>query len=118
MRIESLHRFIRKRLKLNRNNINFEIRLFITITLLQDPVGDGNKYTLSNTLQEIALGQSPNTGCANGFTFFTFMRNKKPPMKPPLVWLRKHSIVTVSVEIRISLSMFMFLNIPQLAPES
>ena len=84
MRIESLiHRFIRsnrrKRLKLNRNNINFEIRLFITITLLQD----GNKYTLSNTLQEIALGQSPNTGCANGFTFFTFMRNKKPPMKPP-----------------------------------
>jgi len=91
MRIESLHRFIRKRLKLNRNNINFEIRLFITITLLQDPVGDGNKYTLSNTLQEIALGQSPNSGCANGFTFFTFMRNKKPPMKPPLLWLRKHS---------------------------
>ena len=57
MRIESLHRLIRKRLRLNRNKINFEIRLFITITLLQDPVGDGNKYTLSNTLQEIALGQ-------------------------------------------------------------
>jgi len=47
----------------------------------------------SITLQEIALGERPNTGCANGFTFFTFMRNKKPPMKPPLlVWLQKHSI--------------------------